>query len=99
MKDSNLEMMTLAELWDLYQRILPILDGKLEHEKRKLDELGRKFGGYPKDIPRRRHYPRVEPKFRNPSEPSMTWSGRGLQPRWVRDALASGRNLDDFKIK
>lgn len=27
-----------------------------------------------------------------------TWSGRGLQPRWLREALASGKTLQDFSV-
>lgn len=27
-----------------------------------------------------------------------TWSGRGLQPRWLRAALASGRKIGDFLV-
>jgi DNA-binding protein H-NS len=27
-----------------------------------------------------------------------TWTGRGLQPRWLRAALAAGRKIDDFKV-
>lgn len=27
-----------------------------------------------------------------------TWSGRGPRPRWLREALAAGRSLDDFKV-
>jgi DNA-binding protein H-NS len=44
-------------------------------------ELGRQFGGSPADLPQRRPYPKVTPKFKNPQDPSQTWSGRGKQPR------------------
>jgi len=27
-----------------------------------------------------------------------TWSGRGLQPRWLKEALASGKSLADFAV-
>ena len=27
-----------------------------------------------------------------------TWSGRGLQPRWLKEALASGKTLADFAV-
>jgi DNA-binding protein H-NS len=27
-----------------------------------------------------------------------TWTGRGLQPRWLRAALAAGRKLEEFKV-
>jgi DNA-binding protein H-NS len=79
-----------------------LLEQRLESEKRKLqarlDELGRKFGGTPADIPQRRPYPKVEPKFRNPEDASVTWSGRGKQPRWLTELLAAGRAADDFRI-
>jgi DNA-binding protein H-NS len=35
-------------------------------------------------------------KYRNPDNPNETWTGRGKRPRWLNDALASGKNLDDF---
>jgi DNA-binding protein H-NS len=79
-----------------------ILKQKLEDENRKLqrrlDELGRRFGGLHNDHPARRPYPKVEPKFQNPEDPSETWSGRGRQPRWVIAFLAAGRAIDDLRI-
>ena len=59
MKDRELlYKMELNDLWDLHQRIIDVLDRKLESEKSKLqnqlDELGRRFGGDPKDLPQRR---------------------------------------------
>ena len=36
--------------------------------------------------------------LRNPADSGQTWTGRGRQPRWIAEALASGRSLDDFKI-
>lgn len=33
-------------------------------------------------------------KFRDAS--GNTWSGRGLQPRWLKEALAKGKTLQDF---
>lgn len=37
----------------------------------------------------------VPPKFRNGTD---TWSGRGNQPRWLRDAISKGAKLEDFLI-
>jgi DNA-binding protein H-NS len=47
---------------------------------------------------RRRQYPKVIPKYRNPLQASETWSGRGKQPRWVQLALQSGQRLEDLEI-
>jgi len=38
------------------------------------------------------------PRYRNPENPDQTWSGRGRRPRWVHDAEAAGRSLDDLRI-
>ncbi len=40
---------------------------------------------------------KVAPKYRDPAT-GATWSGRGLQPRWLREALAGGRSLSDFAV-
>lgn len=39
----------------------------------------------------------VPPKYRNP-ENGKTWSGRGIKPKWVADALTAGKSLQDLKI-
>ena len=31
-------------------------------------------------------------------EEGRTWGGRGKRPRWLHDALASGRKLEDFRV-
>lgn len=40
---------------------------------------------------------KVPPKYRDPAT-GATWSGRGLQPKWLREALAAGRSLADFAL-
>ena len=40
---------------------------------------------------------KVAPKYRHPST-GETWSGRGLQPNWLKAALAGGATLDEFKV-
>ena len=32
------------------------------------------------------------------SKDGKTWSGKGRHPFWLRDAMASGANIADFKI-
>ena len=41
----------------------------------------------------------VPPKYRNPADPAQTWAGRGVQPRWFREALAAGKSADDLLIR
>ena len=45
----------------------------------------------------RRSANKVAAKYRNTAT-GDTWSGRGLQPNWLKAALAGGARLDDFKV-
>jgi DNA-binding protein H-NS len=98
MNNFDFERMPLDDLWSLHQQVCSGLRKKIEEEKskieRRLDELGRKFVGTAAARP----YSKAEPKFRNPEDPSITWSGRGRHPRWVNELLAAGRAIDDFLI-
>ena len=52
----------------------------------------------PKKAKAKKSRGRVAPKYKNPASGSETWTGRGRQPHWVADALASGKTLDDLLI-
>jgi DNA-binding protein H-NS len=110
-KKLNLDAMSVDEMWRLHEEISRILSIRLTSEKRELEkrltQLRRERetrgeatnGELLKGEPRaRRKYPRVFPKYRNPSEPSETWSGRGKQPRWLAAALKTGHTIEEFAI-
>ncbi|UPG86973.1 H-NS histone family protein [Luteibacter aegosomatis] len=40
----------------------------------------------------------VAAKYRDPSNPENTWSGRGKRPRWFNDALKAGKKEKDLLI-
>jgi DNA-binding protein H-NS len=40
---------------------------------------------------------KVLPKFRDPQS-GATWTGRGLQPKWLKAAIAAGKSLEEFSI-
>ncbi|TXI17824.1 MAG: H-NS histone family protein [Roseateles sp.] len=40
---------------------------------------------------------KVAAKYRNQAT-GETWSGRGLQPKWLKAAIASGAQLSDFSV-
>jgi DNA-binding protein H-NS len=103
MRDSKLKEMSLDDLWDLHERVSAILSYRIENEKRKLEQqlnqLARSVTELSPRSPERRSYPKVEAKFRNPDNPSDTWSGRGKTPRWLARLIATGRKLDEFRIQ
>jgi DNA-binding protein H-NS len=98
-KNENLKMMSVDELWSLHEELCPILSAKLDTERRELDRrLARLNGRMERQKKARRPYPKVHPKYRNPDRPSETWSGRGKQPRWIGAQLKSGKKVDDLLI-
>ncbi len=40
----------------------------------------------------------VAPKYANPADKSQTWTGRGRKPKWVVEALETGKSLEDLTI-
>ena len=49
---------------------------------------GSKKGGYKSTM---------APKYRNPEDPSKTWTGRGRKPNWLAAKIDKGASLDQFR--
>ena len=109
----KLDAMSIDDIWRLHEEIIHVLSARLTREKRELEkrlaQLRREKGEIPqsnsvkqdlkKDSPGpRRKYPKVFPKYRNPNDPSETWSGRGKKPRWLTAALKAGHTIEEFVI-
>jgi DNA-binding protein H-NS len=109
-RKSDFKAMDFDRLWLLYEDLTQVLAEKIAAEKieleKRLAQLSRisPIGEAGAALPEaktgrpRRKYPKVLPKYFNPSAPTETWSGRGKQPRWLVAALRSGSKLDDFLI-
>jgi DNA-binding protein H-NS len=106
MRRTDLEAMDFDELWLLHEQLTKLLSERITTEKlqleRRLAQLSRAeqiddAEGAAGNRPRRK-YPKVQPKYFNPSQPTQKWSGRGKQPRWLVAALNSGAKLEDFII-
>jgi DNA-binding protein H-NS len=41
---------------------------------------------------------KVQPRYRNPDNASQQWTGRGRQPKWVKDWLEAGKSIDGLKF-
>jgi DNA-binding protein H-NS len=91
--------MSLDDLWSLRESLNSELARRIAAEKSRLDQRLRQLAPSGNIHAERRAYPRVYPKYANPSRPGETWSGRGKRPRWLAAQLSSGRKLDDFRIQ
>jgi DNA-binding protein H-NS len=112
-KKPNLDAMSIDEMWQLHEDVIRALSTRLTSEKRELEkrlaQLRLEKGEMLRSDPvnrnlkkgasgQRRQYPKVFPKYRNPNDPSETWSGRGKKPRWLTAALKAGHPIEDFVI-
>jgi len=91
---SNLSNEALCQLRD---EVADLLNNRAEALRRELDQLtsgpaaaGDASGGE-KAASRR-----VAPKYRGPH--GETWTGRGLKPRWLNEAINEGMQPSDFLI-
>ena len=103
----KIDKLSYAELLELQARVVDTIAEKRAEEQAKvrekvaemaaeaglsLDEIISKSGG--KD----RRHGKVAIKYRNPKDPSQTWTGRGRRPAWVNEALKAGKTVDDLAI-
>lgn len=40
----------------------------------------------------------VAARFRNPDDQAQQWTGRGRQPKWVKDWVDAGKSIDELRI-
>lgn len=40
----------------------------------------------------------VAPRYRNPADESQQWTGRGRQPKWVKEWLDAGKDIAGLKV-
>ena len=41
---------------------------------------------------------KVPVKYRDHDNPKHQWTGRGVQPNWLRELIGQGRSLDEFRV-
>jgi DNA-binding protein H-NS len=96
-----LKTMSIDKLVKLKDQVEAALASKVLEQRRALEselsKLGR-YQGRPKSVGRGGSRGAVAPKYRNPENPSETWAGRGLKPRWLTAAMKSGKSPEDFAI-
>ena len=53
---------------------------------------------YESDKKQTRKVAKVPPKYRNPDNAEITWTGRGVMPLWMRALIESGRDKTECLI-
>jgi DNA-binding protein H-NS len=72
---------------------------KRDEALREMEKVAEKHGIALKDVVNGGTKRSVQvPKYRHPENPALTWSGRGRQPSWFKEAIDTGVNRDDLLI-
>jgi DNA-binding protein H-NS len=74
------------------------IEGMVKEHGISLDELFPKTGRDRSQGKDKRKEVGQEVKYRNTSDSSQTWTGKGRKPAWLIEALTSGKTLEDFAV-
>jgi DNA-binding protein H-NS len=97
----NFKSMSIENLVKLKDQVESALSSKVAETRRMLQSNLSKLSGFGAASMRGRGGAargKVAPKYRNPDNPSETWAGRGLKPRWLAAALKAGKKIEHFSI-
>lgn len=92
MRNGQLEKMSLKELLALEAKIATAIDEKRVSERAemrsKMEDMARASGFSVSELfgGKRAKGSKAAPKYRNPKDPSQTWTGRGRRPNWMVEA-------------
>lgn len=97
---------SLQELLDCYSLLEKEIEQKRNETKKeaaqKIKELARTYQLDLENIlkePIEKVSVKVKPKYQHPDNCQLQWTGRGRQPLWVAELLASGKTLDSLLIE
>lgn len=101
--EMDLEKMSLKELRDLRNKLDRAINTYEDRRRRAAlsaaEEAAKAHGFNLAELTARRaRGSSVAPKYAHPENPELTWTGRGRKPKWVSEALDSGKSLDDLAI-
>ncbi|WP_042252326.1 H-NS family nucleoid-associated regulatory protein [Paracoccus sp. PAMC 22219] len=100
----DFDTMSLKEMRDLRTKLDRAINSYEDRKRREamtaIEEAAREHGFNLAELTgsKPRKTGTVAPKYANPQDPTMTWTGRGRKPRWVQENLESGKELDDLLI-
>jgi DNA-binding protein H-NS len=103
MTNTDLEKLSVEELKklqkDAAKAVASFEDRKRSGVIAELEAVAQKHGYKLADLAGGKKAKVASPaKYKHPEDSSLTWSGRGRQPNWIKDGLSAGKSLIDFAI-
>lgn len=107
----DLNGLSRKELLALQKRVEAALQRTVERERKEalaaLEKAAKAHGFTIDEVvqakPQRRSTPRKKAKpspakYANPSDKAQTWTGKGRQPKWFKEALAGGATPESLTV-
>lgn len=103
MSKIDLDSLSLNELKTLQKQVARAIDNYKERQRQnalaELEAKAQEMGFTLNDLLGGKKSKKAGiPKYRHPDDATVTWTGKGRRPDWVKDALAKGKSLDDLLI-
>jgi DNA-binding protein H-NS len=103
---NDLENLSVNELQEVIDKAVVVLQAKQDSERKavyaKIKELAASVGAtvdiYAASKSKARKTVKIEAKYHHPNDASLTWTGRGLPPKWMRALIDEGRSKSEFLI-
>lgn len=104
-KKTDLSKMSMDELKQLKKDVDAAIKGFAERKRaeamKAIEAVAKEHGLSVEEIvggKGKKRKAKAPAKYANPANPSQTWSGRGRQPVWYKDAIAAGKAPDSLEI-
>lgn len=102
----DLSNMSVGDMRNLQEQIKQEMKKREAQEVQKAREqilaIAQSVGMSPKDLiavtGRGSKGSTVAVRYRHPDDASQQWTGRGRQPKWVKEWVDGGKSIDDLRI-
>ncbi|MEM0948798.1 MAG: H-NS histone family protein [Pseudomonadota bacterium] len=99
---SKMSEKELVKLRGEVEKALSGMEKRKRDEARKAVEAAAKKHGFSLNdligVGKAGKKPAARAKYRNPADASQTWSGRGRQPVWFKEAIAKGTDPSKLEL-
>jgi DNA-binding protein H-NS len=108
--DLNLESLDYGQLCQVRDQVAELIDQKRAEARQQLQQefmaKAQELGFDPKDVFGGKTGPKAagkksgtaQVKYRHPSDPTLTWSGRGRMATWLAELVAKGDNKEKYAV-
>ncbi len=106
MSEIDLESLSLEKLQSLQIELTNLIEEKkveaqdslLSEFKERATALGLDLDEIMGTTTQKKTRAKVLPKYKDPNDSEVTWTGRGRKPLWVVQQLENGKSLEQLKI-